>query len=73
MGYAPDEKGKITMNFGSLNMQGGENRLNVAVTRAREKIYFVTSVWPEQLQTEQTANEGPRLLKAYLTVCPTSF
>lgn len=67
MGYAPDEKGKITMNFGSLNMQGGENRLNVAVTRAREKIYFVTSVWPEQLQTEQTANEGPRLLKAYLT------
>lgn len=66
MGYAPDEKGKITMNFGSLNMQGGENRLNVAVTRAREKIYFVTSVWPEQLQTEQTANEGPRLLKAYL-------
>jgi hypothetical protein len=66
MGYAPGESGRLTMNFGSLNMSGGENRLNVAVTRAREKIYFVTSVWPSQLQTEQTANDGPRLLKAYL-------
>lgn len=66
MGYAPDEKGKISMQFGSLNMQGGENRLNVAVTRARERIYFVTSLWPAQLHTDQTANEGPKILKAYL-------
>jgi superfamily I DNA and/or RNA helicase len=66
MGYAPDEKGKLSMQFGSLNMQGGENRLNVAVTRARERIYFVTSIWPSQLQTEQTANAGPKMLKAYL-------
>jgi len=66
MGYAPDEKGKLSVHFGSLNMQGGENRLNVAITRAREKIYFVTSVLPSQLQTDQVANQGPRLLKAYL-------
>ncbi|TLV00769.1 AAA domain-containing protein [Dyadobacter luticola] len=66
MAYAPDEKGRIAMQFGTLNMQGGENRLNVAVTRARERIYFVTSLWPSQLQTEQLANAGPKLLKAYL-------
>lgn len=66
MGYAPDGKGRISMQFGTLNMQGGENRLNVAVTRAREKIYFVTSLWPSQLQTENTANEGPKLLRAYM-------
>lgn len=66
MGYAPDEKGRISMQFGTLNMQGGENRLNVAVTRAREKIYFVTSLWPSQLQTDGTANEGPKLLRAYM-------
>lgn len=66
MGYAPDERGRVSMQFGTLNMQGGENRLNVAVTRAREKIYFVTSLWPSQLQTEQTANEGPKLLRAYM-------
>ncbi|OJV16964.1 MAG: DNA helicase I [Dyadobacter sp. 50-39] len=66
MGYAPDEKGRISMQFGTLNMQGGENRLNVAVTRAREKVYFVTSLWPSQLNTEQTANAGPKLLRAYM-------
>ncbi|MCF0053966.1 AAA domain-containing protein [Dyadobacter sp. LJ53] len=66
MGYAPDEKGKVSMQFGSLNMQGGENRLNVAVTRARERIYFVTSLWPSELKTDQTANAGPKILKAYL-------
>jgi len=66
MGYAPDEKGRLSMQFGSLNGQGGENRLNVAVTRAREKVYFITSLWPSQLNTELTANEGPKLLKSYL-------
>ena len=66
MGYAPDEKGKVAMQFGSLNMQGGENRLNVAITRARERIYFVTSLWPAQLTTDQTANAGPKILKSYL-------
>ncbi len=65
-GYAPDEKGKLKMRFGSLNMPNGENRLNVAVTRAREKIYIVSSILPEQLDVEKTRNEGPKLLKAYL-------
>ncbi|HEV7380601.1 MAG TPA: AAA domain-containing protein [Dyadobacter sp.] len=66
MGYAPDEKGKLSMQFGSLNMQGGENRLNVAVTRAREKIHFVTSLLPSQLNTDTAAHAGPRLLKLYM-------
>ncbi|MFT4033150.1 MAG: AAA domain-containing protein [Siphonobacter sp.] len=66
IGYAPDERGRITAQFGSLNQVGGENRLNVAITRARKRIYVVTSVWPEQLHVEDTSNEGPKLLKAYL-------
>ena len=66
IGYAPDVKGKINMQFGSLNAAGGENRLNVAVTRSREKIYIVTSIWPEELHVEETKNQGPKLLKQYL-------
>ena len=66
VGYAPDEHGRLAMQFGSLNAQGGENRLNVAVTRARERVYVVTSVWPEQLSSMDNANAGPKLLKAYL-------
>jgi superfamily I DNA and/or RNA helicase len=64
--YAPNEKGQIKMNFGSLNQKGGENRLNVAITRAREKIIIVSSILPEDLIVEKSINEGPKLLKAYL-------
>jgi superfamily I DNA and/or RNA helicase len=66
VGYAPDKKGKVTAQFGSLNIAGGENRLNVAVSRAREKIIVVTSLWPDQLKVEDTLNAGPKLLKKYL-------
>jgi hypothetical protein len=66
IGYAPDKKGKVSVQFGSLNINGGENRLNVAVSRAREKIIVVSSLWPEQLEVNETKNAGPRLLKEYL-------
>ena len=66
IGYAPDAKGKMAMQFGSLNGQGGENRLNVAITRAREKIYVISSILPNQLRVEDAQNDGPRLLKSYL-------
>ena len=29
IGYGPDEAGKLTMNFGPMNREGGERRLNV--------------------------------------------
>jgi hypothetical protein len=66
VGYAANKKGVASTKFGSLNQQGGENRLNVAVSRAREKVMVVTSLWPEQLMVADTKNEGPKLLKAYL-------
>jgi len=66
VGYAPDKKGKVSAQFGSLNVSGGENRLNVAVSRAREKVIVITSLWPEQLAVGEAKNDGPKLLKAYL-------
>lgn len=66
IGYAPDEEGKFNMKFGSLNVVGGENRLNVAITRAREKVIVVTSISPQQLVVDHTRNDGPKLLRQYL-------
>ncbi|MCZ8355220.1 MAG: AAA domain-containing protein [Cyclobacteriaceae bacterium] len=66
VGYAPDKNGKMNHHFGSLSIDGGENRLNVAITRAREKIYVVSSIEPEELKVDQTLHIGPKLLRAYL-------
>ncbi|MEO9474298.1 MAG: AAA domain-containing protein [Cyclobacteriaceae bacterium] len=64
--YAKDKTGKIHLKFGSLNVAGGENRLNVAVTRAREEIYVITSLMPSELKIESVKNPGPKLLRDYL-------
>lgn len=66
VGYAPDKNGRFTAQFGSLNQEGGENRLNVAITRAKEQIYLITSIWPHQMQVEYTLNRGAKMLKKYL-------
>ncbi|EMR04285.1 AAA domain-containing protein [Cesiribacter andamanensis] len=66
VGYAPDARGRMLMQFGSLSQAGGENRLNVAVTRARETIYVVSSIWPEQLEVADAKHEGPKLFREYL-------
>ncbi|MGR3811766.1 AAA domain-containing protein [Jiulongibacter sp. NS-SX5] len=66
IGYAQNAEGKLRLNFGSLSQKGGENRLNVAITRAKEKIFIVTSISPEELDVSQVTNAGPILLKEYL-------
>ena len=67
IGYARNEFGKVNASFGSLSNEGGENRLNVAITRAKQKIYVVTSIEPEELKVEGSKYAGPKLLRSYLT------
>ncbi len=67
IGYAKNEQGRVYTSFGSLSQEGGENRLNVAVTRARSKIILVTSIEPEELKVEGSKHQGPKLLKKYLS------
>ena len=66
IGYAKNERGKVVAQFGPLSMEGGENRLNVAITRAKEKIYLITSIEPEDLNVTYSKNVGPKILKKYL-------
>lgn len=65
-GYAKNEYGKVVAHFGLLSNEGGENRLNVAITRAKQKIYLVTSIEPEDLNVDNSKNVGPKLFKEYL-------
>jgi len=69
MGYGRDPHGQVRRNFGWLNNEGGQNRLNVAISRAKQKIYFVSSLYPEELKVEDLKSVGPKLLKDYMRYC----
>lgn len=65
--YAKNENGRVVASFGSLSQDGGENRLNVAISRAKKKIYLVTSIEPDELTSvDSSKNKGPKLFKKYL-------
>ena len=64
--YAKGPNGRLVQRFGWLNQKGGENRLNVAISRAKKKVRIVLSFDPDDLQVESAKNEGPRILKKYL-------
>ena len=66
IGYAKNTNGRLMHNFGWLNQKGGENRLNVAISRAKKKIHIVTSFRPSELMLDDAKNDGPRILKRYL-------
>ncbi|TRO54747.1 DUF3320 domain-containing protein, partial [Candidatus Bathyarchaeota archaeon] len=66
LGYGYDSQGQITMNFGPVNRVGGERRLNVAVTRARELTLLVTSIKAADINVESAKSAGTSTLHAYL-------
>lgn len=64
--YGMDAQGRLLHNFGPLNRAGGERRLNVAVTRAKENVQLVSSMHGTDIDLKRTSAEGARLLKEYL-------
>ena len=64
--YARGEKGVMSRNFGWLNRPGGENRLNVAISRAKKKIDIVASIVPSDLRVDDIKTRGVHVLRAYL-------
>lgn len=54
------------MNFGPLSREGGERRLNVAVTRARYNLKLVGSILPTDIDADRTSGQGPKLLRLYV-------
>jgi very-short-patch-repair endonuclease len=64
--YGPDEAGRVSMNFGPLNRDGGERRLNVAITRAKHEVLVFSSLRGEQIDLTRTRARGVRDLKYFL-------
>lgn len=64
--FGRDAKGKMSMNFGPLNLMGGERRLNVAITRARTAMHVFTSMMPEDIDLSRTRSRGAADLRGFL-------
>ena len=66
VGYGPDLQGRVALNFGPLNRDGGWRRLNVAVSRARYEMQIFSVLKPEQIDLSRTRSDGLAGLKAFL-------
>lgn len=66
VGYGPDKDGRVSMNFGPLNRDGGWRRLNVAVSRAKYEMVVYSTLDPDMINLSRTSAEGVAALKAFL-------
>jgi very-short-patch-repair endonuclease len=64
--YGPDQSGRLVRNFGPLNRDGGWRRLNVLVTRARQRCVVFTSMRADDITLAAGAPRGVVALKEYL-------
>lgn len=64
--YGPDATGRVSMNFGPMNRDGGERRLNVAITRARQEVIVFSTLRAEHIDLSKTRSQGVADLKCFL-------
>ena len=62
--YGPDRDGRMVMNFGPINQEGGEKRLNVIFSRARVHMAIVSSI--DGAAITNTYNDGANTLRRFL-------
>ncbi len=62
--YGPDSNRRMAMNFGPINQRGGEKRLNVIFSRARQHMAVVSSIRRDAITNDY--NDGALALKNFL-------
>src|SRR5205823_7010363 len=63
IGYGKNSRGTLPYRFGPLLTEGGERRLNVAVTRAKHRVTLVSSFSSKDMDPERSQAEGVKLLR----------
>lgn len=66
VGYGFDGSGRLSKNFGPLNQEGGERRLNVLITRARRRCVVFANFTADDLDVGPGDALALQALKAYL-------
>ncbi|WP_422926346.1 DUF3320 domain-containing protein [Singulisphaera sp. PoT] len=66
VGYGQTAEGELALNFGPLNDEGGERRLNVLITRARFRCEVFTNLTSNDIDLKRTRSLGMRTFKSFL-------
>ena len=66
IGYGRNADGRLVYRFGPLNNEGGERRMNVAITRARQRMTIVSSFSHAEMDPSRLRAEGAQHLHGYL-------
>lgn len=71
VGYGKDESGFFAMNLGPLTAKGGERRLNVLISRARQRCVVFSSIRSDEIDLRRTSSRGAAALKTFLQYAET--
>jgi very-short-patch-repair endonuclease len=71
IGYGRNESGRVAKEFGPLNRDGGERRLNVLITRAKLGMEVFSNFRADELELDASARHGVRALKHFLKYAET--
>ena len=66
IGYGKTPHGRVLHRFGPLNIEGGERRLNVAITRARCRMTVVSALRAVDLDPSRLKARGALMLRDFL-------
>ena len=66
VGYGKTPHGRVLHRFGPLNIEGGERRLNVAITRAKKRMTVVSSISADELDPQRLKARGAQMLRDFL-------
>jgi very-short-patch-repair endonuclease len=66
VGYGKNSDGRMMYRFGPLNQEGGERRLNVAITRAKNRMTLVSAFSALDMDPNRSSKRGVELLRLYL-------
>jgi very-short-patch-repair endonuclease len=66
IGYGKTPEGRLAYRFGPLLQEGGQRRLNVAVTRAKKRVTLVSSFSHLDMDPDRSKSEGVKMLRSYL-------
>ena len=70
IGYGREENGRVYQNFGPLNREGGERRLNVLITRAKRQCHVFTNLHSDDISAA-SESRGMQALRTFLAYAET--